>query len=171
MEKDINTLYDEFTVASDNKVESLNDTKNYIISCYIYLKDNIKELKNDIRKNNVFKNVSKIIGKSNFFTNIYTEEFYVSDNEILNEALSNLKLFSNYLLRLYEIVTEDNYQEIFKLLSFICQCQGEYADYINYLRDKIEYSMKGISYSDVSKNSYTFVDRDFFDEKIKCMIK
>lgn len=171
MEKDINTLYEEFTISSDNENYSLKDTKNYIILCYSYLKDNIKELKNDIKKNKVFKNISKIIENSYFFTTIYTEEFYINDNKILDDALLKLNLFLSYLVRLYDVVTEDNYKEIFKLLSFICKCQGEYADYINYLRDKNEYNIKGISYSDINRNFYTSIDKEFIEEKIRCITK
>lgn len=123
-------------------------------------KDYIKE----IRENKRSQFDAKI---RNFFFFIFEQEeveFYDEDNEILFSLRDLVLKYRALYERMKAIATEENREELIKLVDFLTKYYNEHIDYFENERDRLELSYKGISMYNPTKKDNRKVIEEFADK-------
>ncbi len=144
--KQVDEEYSNFI--SDNKdVTNLNDFLQELQTAIADCDEQIVSLEKDIRKNNLLKLEANI---RNFFFFIFEQEeveFYDEDNELLERFISLYKLFKSIFESILYIARDYNYERLSRFCDFLCIFYNEHLEYIDYLRDKLEYTYNSAYYN------------------------
>lgn len=133
-----------------------------------YQHDYEKELKENKR----WKLEAKI---RNFFFFIFaTEEteLYDEDSAILEDCISYTEKFREFYQRIQSIASEDNYQELTRLVDFSCDYYSAQTDYYDYLRDQLDMIVRGIQmynpkYEDTRESFLAFMEEKIQEQEAK----
>lgn len=140
--EDMRKEYDQYEPTSE-LVTNLEEFHAYMEIAIDDADENEKAVQKEINENNRWK-INGMI--RNFFFFIFEEEdieFYDEDNNILQEIINLIRKYLEFYKKIKEIGTEDNFQELVKLVDFACEYYGKQIDYYEYRRDQLELSFKG----------------------------
>ena len=129
--------------------------------------ERIKDLEREKRQNKLYELEGKF---RNFFFFIFDEEdidFYEEDNKLLDKFISLQKVYKDYFESVKFIARDYNYKELLKFVDFIVLHYNEQIDYIEYLRDSLEYKYKGVSFYNPNKENNNEVMIQFIYDKMK----
>lgn len=89
--------------------------------------------------------------------------FLAEDINILNRIINLGNKQAEYFAKIAELATESNFGELLRLLDFSCEYYNKNIDYLDYLRDKNEFRIKGIvyqgTYNDFIQSFDTFMQK------------
>ena len=128
-----------------------------------YQQDYEKELKENKR----WKLEAQI---RNFFFFIFAEEevdLYDEDTSILKDCISYTEKMREFYKRIQSVATEENFDELTRLVDFSCDYYYAQTDYYDYLRDKLELISKGIQLYNPRYEDSRVPFTKFMEEKIK----
>lgn len=146
------TSAEEFATFIELGIEQANEEIKVIL----------KEMKYNCRNEKISKVSNLILG----LFQMEEVEYYSEDNEILEEIFEFVSKYKEYYHRIQALVTEENHQELTKLVDFSCLYYNRHIDYFEEQRDALEYQCKGISYYGKCANNIKEFD-EFFNKKMK----
>lgn len=156
--------YEEFVLKSNfvkNKEEFLLFIEVGLDNLDSQLIDILKEIKINCKIKNKEKIKNIILGLFKF----EDLDFFDADNKILEEIIKYINTYKQYFTKLRNIVTEENFQELTRLVDFASVYYNKHLDYFEYKRDILEYSYKGIGSSKKIANNFLEFD-EFFNKEI-----
>lgn len=92
--------------------------------------------------------------------------FLNADLQAVEKSLELIDNQTNYLLEIAMRGTEQNVQELLKLVDFLCLQYGKNVDYIDYLRDVYEMQRKGFSMYNPTHEDTTEVLAEFMQKQL-----
>ena len=125
-----------------------------------------KELIKELRENKWYRLKSQII---NFFFFILKSEIldlYDEDTKIIQECISFIEEYITLLERMQEIICEDNYVELTKLVDFATDYYHSQTHYYDSERDRIDYLFQGIDYYNPRVEDNREVIISFLNQKV-----
>lgn len=162
--EDIEKEYEEYKLKS-NYVISAEDFAAFIEIGIDEIDEQTAAILNEIKINCKDERNAKIRNLFFGLFRIEEEDYYGEDNKILEELLDFISKYKEYYRKLSSIVTKENFQELTRLVDFACEYYNKHIDYFEYKRDILEYSYKGIMYSENRVNLIKEFD-EFFTKKI-----
>lgn len=163
--KTIEKEYEEFKSVSEF-VTSLDKFALFIEKGLDNIEEELKVILEEIKINCKYERRAKLSNLFFGFIRIKDSEFYQEDNKILEELIDLILKYKESFQRLSNTATENNYQELTKLVDFACLYYNKHIDYFECKRDILEYANKGISYFDNKENNISEFN-EFFDYKIQ----
>ena len=164
--EEIEEEYRNFKLKSDF-VKSKEDFILFLLigmeDTYVLEEDNNRE----IRINNRNKLDAKI-RKFLFFSDDNSEvDFFDQDNNILLEINKMVEDYRNMYAIMTEIVDEDNYKELVKLVDFCTEYYNYHIDFFDSERDSLEMAMKGICMYNPKYSDNRDVVKEFVENKMR----
>lgn len=150
------TSLEDFLAFSDINIDDIDD---YLKSCRVEIRANkrakvINEIKNFI-----------------FFVFLEPEDsaLYTEDNELIEEMISLGEEHRGYFVRMQNVASEDNYQELGRLVDFTCAYFQKENDYYDFLRERLEMSFLGIHLHNTKYDDVRTAFDAFMNKKISMM--
>ncbi len=164
--EEIELEYFEYA-ANLSTCNSLTDLHKRIKRTSIDIDDDILEIIKVKIGNIKNRLVNKVILSLDSFADIDLN-YYKNDFEILTEAENLMLNYRAFLSELMHIANEENYKEVYKLLSYMMNVDFKNnLAYLEYKRDTNYFITKNIYFCN-SKYIYSFTSfKEFFAEKIK----
>ena len=164
--EDFNQEYNHFSIQS-NFIRSLEDFDGYIMVLIDDIEEEEKSLYQEIKNNRKQKRSASI---RNMFPIFFAEEevdFYDQDNAFLKEEIHLCEKYKSYFQYLKNSCLESHLLEFVQLLDYSVSYYYKNIQYLESLRDSLEYSLIGISFvnNDCENNIYSF--DEFFRKKIE----
>lgn len=168
MEKSIKQLEKDYLeFIPENKKIYKKEDMNYYIEAGI---EDIEESIEDLKKQRLLNIKDQIEAKiRNFLFFLFEQEeveYYDEDNELIKECINFSKIYLKVYQDISEIVDEENYQELYKLVEFSTIHYNENVEYLNDQRRNLEYQYQGIYYFSNHKDTRDELI-EFLQEKIK----
>ena len=158
-----------------SKFESKNTYINNLDEFNIYLDilmddrdEKIDDIEKEIKENHLYEFEARIRNALNIIFEEEEVEFYDEDNNILDMYISLEKVYKKYLEDVKFIARNYNYKRLLKFIDFMLEHYSERIEYIDYLRDQLEYKYKGAYFSNPKFDNIGIdVMIEFYYDKIK----
>ncbi|MBR3211092.1 MAG: hypothetical protein IKF71_04050 [Bacilli bacterium] len=128
-----------------------------------YQKDYEKELKANERA----RIRDKLVNFFNFIYNPDLDEIYDLDIHILKQCISYTKKIGKFYRRISALATEENYQELVRLVDFSSDYYLSQTGYYDYEREQLDLYVKGISLYDPQYENTRDEFLQFMEKKLK----
>ena len=163
--KSIEDRYEEYVLNNIiDKIYSINPSLESKISELIEVKfpKDKRKIKASINRNNIIR---KLKIKKREYTHKKTNVSYnYKKGLVLKSMLQLLETQEEYILKLNEIITFDNYKELMQLVYFLT---AEYENNYNYLNSLMEYIKKSEKSTDVEYKT----DYEDTREEVDCFFQ
>ena len=168
MEKNIKQLEKEYLefIPENKKIKEKEE-----MTCYIEVGiGDIEESIEDLKKQRLLNKKDEIEAKiRNFLFFLFEQEeveYYEEDNELIDECIKFSKRYLKIYEEIREIIEEENYQELYKLVEFSTLHYNENVEFLNDQRKNLEYQYQGIYYCSNHEDTREELI-EFLQEKIK----
>lgn len=136
---------------------------SYIYSARYDLECIKKETVSTMIKEKTLKNIARVLNR--FSYNIYSIEWHNEEIALLQKHLVLNRQFDGYFRRLQDLVSRDNYRDIYKLCIYTSLKYNSNFDYLEDLSKSSNYSYSGFTY--IGNKVYDALDFDaFFTKKM-----
>ena len=127
----------------------------------------VKQLEKDEKK------VLRRRRRNRIAQDVYTSsrEILFEEEKCLNESLELIDAFINYLISATETITDDNYEELIKLIDFMVTHYTGNQAFIEGKITSLEQYLNGINYIDNRHQDTRREVKEFLDQKIASMKK
>ncbi len=147
--RDVVQTYDDFCSFLKEDIEDLEDEQ--------------KSFEKELKINGRLRRRDKILDFIMFENDSRIDEYYQSDDDILESCIQFIDEMRNLYIRIYMIATKDNYRELIKFVGFSTNYYFYQLDYYDYLRDQLDLLFKGIqmydpNYQDIREILLQFMD-------------
>lgn len=164
--QEIEKKYEEY----ESPTPGINNLEDFLIHLQVGLDDTVeyeKDFQKEIRENKWWKLEAMV---RNFFFFLFAEEeveLYDEDNDIVMECIDYTRKFREFYERIQALATEENFRELLRLVDFSTGYYSSQMDYYDYLRDRIEYTAKGIFVCDPRKEDTRKEFYEFMEKRLK----
>lgn len=149
--EEIEKEYSEFDVAPE--IISATSLETYIEFGLDELEHSRLEVLRDKRSTYFAEKLAKAVDFIMFKTLGVDMDYFKKYNAILDDIFNLEAIFTVYLQRLQDSITEDNYQELFRLVRFIEKYHNEIFGYYESERHIIDASFEGVVIENFSDNN------------------
>ena len=158
-EEDLERFTLEYSLFNVEDVSSLEDVNGYIEVFLDDLDEYSDTFKREVKLNKLEKLRAKLSNYFDVFIGYEFPEYYDEDSKVVREEIKMVNLFIKVIDGMKKVISEDNFNDFYKLTRFI---REKYYDYHNYLEK--ERSAVEMQFSGVFMNvPIPFVLNDFFD--------
>ena len=170
MDDNLKHLEDELNLIKINDSDNnLNKTEEYIHSSINYMNSKKLEIKERISKNKKELVIDKFLNILYRMIDYYIDiNFYKKICEELLKELEICKEFINYQYKLVDLLSVNNYKDIYKLSKLVDMYFILSSNFIEEKIEKIYYISKNIQCISSEDNLYDDIDlfKNFFEAKI-----
>ncbi len=149
--QDIEKEYSEFKVAP--LIASSESLATYIEFGLDELEHSRLEILRDTRSTYFAEKIAKVVDFITFKTLDLDMDYFTKYEAILNDIFTLETIITLYLQRVQDVITEDNYQELFRLVRFIEKYHNEILGYYESERHVLDASFEGVVIENFSDNN------------------
>lgn len=165
-EENIKIISDWYSLFEIESVFSKEDVIGYIEVVLDDYLERLKSLKKEIKQNYKFRIQTMFANYFAFALGYSFPEFYDEDTIVLKDEVKLCQHFKDLIARLFKIISDDNFNDVYKLVRFTEKKYCYFFNYLEQMRTANELSFQGVYYSVpeiVNINSFN----SFFEEEIK----
>ena len=144
--QEIQKEYNKFKV-ENSYIKTCSDLNVYALDFIEDIEDSIKEYRKELKENIKMK---KEANTRNLLFFIFQKEdtsFYDSDNDLIRQIIEEMTKQIGYIKRIIELISEQNKNELLKLLEFLIYHYSINIDYLEKERERLEFSIQNIYFS------------------------